>query len=465
MIRLLTTTALSLLLAGTTALAATVDRDLNPDPDGAYTYTPPEDVTDGIYTIDVYDDDGNRYARVWNTEPTLGEGHRVDKYELYYPEGQVRKRVPLNADGQPHGDAQTWDEDGNLIEQSHYSDGELDGDVLEYWPSGQKRAERHFDMGLPTGSERRWSREGALVSQVDYNEYGEMVRNEKWKDGKQIWLEEPVEIEGYGKGWKTVETNGKFVDTEIKTDGYLLITLYRGDKMLDRRELVDGEYKGLFVSTTKIDQITTRVHFVDGEEDGLYTRVWRGSEIERGHYDHGKRVGKWKRIEGSVLVVHEFYDDDGKLDGEQRTTTMHGSLRKVENYDHGVLDGLYAEYRDDEVIVAGYYEDGEKEGGWRETSPYTTRFREGHYENGIRQGRWSLLDENGYRLEVTTYSDGVEDGPHYIFAEDGAIEEVQMWRDGDRDGYTTFYDETGAYAHNLWRNDWLEETGIPVETE
>lgn len=462
-----TTTALCLLLllpfGGTSALAATLDRDLNPDPDGAYRYTPPEADADGIYVIEVRDDNDDLYARVRNTAPELGKGHRVDRYELYYPEGPIRERVPLNGDGEPHGDALTWDEDGNLIGKSHYTDGKLDGAVLRYWPSGELRAESRFEMGQPTGSERRWSRDGALVSKVDYDGNGEMIRNEKWKDGQQIWLEEPVEIEGHGAGWKTVETSGRFVDTEIKGENYLLVTLYRGDTLLDRRELVDGEYRGLFVSTTKIDQITTRVRYVDGKEHGPYTRVWRGREIERGQYDHGKRTGEWKRIESSFLVVRETYDDDGALDGEQRTTTVHGDLRKVAHYSHGVLDGLYAEYDEGEVIIAGHYVSGEKDGGWRETSPYTGRFREGYYENGVKQGRWTLLDGNGYRLEVISYTDGIEDGPHYIFAEDGALEEVQMWRGGGRDGYTTYYDETGAYAHDLWRDNWLEEVAIPAD--
>jgi len=554
-------TALALLLAlsASAAHAANVDENLAPAPDGAYSYTPPQKAKDGVYIIDIYDEDDDRYARVWNTAPTLDEGRKVGKIETFYPgSGYLKTRVPLNEAGRRDGEMVTFDEDGNvmgrtpyddgskngtevwywadgktqrettwkdgalsgpwrlyyedgtlsaennhvdghidgverkyhengklaaeihwsmsrrdgpyrdydkdgnLIEEGQYVDGAADGVVTEYWPSGARRAERHYATGKPTGSAKRWSESGELVAQTDYAADGSEVRIRKWKDGELIWLQEPVQIEGRGEGRKTVEHYGNFTETEIKADGYLLFTKYLNDKLLDRTELVDGEYRGLFVSTTEIDQITTRVHYVDGKEDGLYTRDWRGREWDRGYYDHGKRVGDWRRVENAGDVIHETYDDDGKLTGAQRTYGTNGELKRLATYDHGVLNGLYKELDGDRMIAGGRYVDGGKHGEWLEQVPYRDETKQGRYDHGIKDGRWTTFDGHGYRIAVTSFSNGLKDGPLYLLAENGALTEVQMWKDDKRDGTTTYYDAEGQVSHQLWRDGRPQADTLPA---
>ncbi|AJY47799.1 hypothetical protein TM49_22355 [Martelella endophytica] len=387
---------------------------------------------------------------------------RIDGVERKYHEnGKLAAEVhwALSKRDGPYRD---YDKDGNLIEEGHYVDGAADGDVTEYWPSGERRALRHYVMGKPTGSAKRWSRSGELVAQTDYAEDGGELRNRKWKDGELIWLEEPVAIEGRGEGRKTVERYGNFTETEIKAEGYLLFTRTLNDELIDRHELVDGKYRGLFVSTTDLDKITTRVHYVDGKEDGLFTRVWRGRELERGYYDHGKRVGDWRRVEHSTDVVHETYDADGKLTGEQHTFALNGKLKTLATYDHGTLDGPYKELDGEQVIAGGNYVDGQKHGDWLEQAPYRDETRQGRYAHGVKEGRWTTFDGNGYRTEITSFSHDRKDGPSYILAENGAVEEVQMWKHDKRDGYTTYYDDEGPVSHQLWRDGWLEGDAFPA---
>ena len=272
-----------------------------------------------------------------------------------------------------------------------------------------------------------------------------------------------MEIEGRGEGRKTVERYGNFTETEIKADGYLLFTRTLNDEVLERTELVDAQYRGLFVSTTEIDHITTRIHYVDGKEDGLFTRVWRGQELERGYYDHGKRIGDWRRVEHSSDVIHETYDDDGKLTGEQRTFTMNGDLKRRATYDHGVLNGPHEEFDGGTRIAGGLYVDGEKHGEWLEQVPYRDETLRGRYDHGIKEGRWTTFDGHGYRILVTSFSNDLKDGPRYILTENGALEEVQMWTDNKRNGYTTYYDEGRPVSDQLWCAGRLDGPAVPVE--
>ena len=554
--------ALLFVLAASGAQAATVNNDLEPAKDGDYRYTPPkQEKRDGVYVIEIYDANDDLYARVWNTAPTLDKGHKVDKYEIYYPSGALKSRTPLNDAGQPDGEertfdkegnlaavtpykngqkdgTETWywidgkkravktwkdgvlngpwqeyykngelevestyvaggsdgverkyyengqlsaevhwsdgkrdgpymdyDKDGNLLEKGNYVNGVADGDVIEYFPSGERRAERHYVMGRPTGSAKRWMKSGQLVSQTDYADDGSVIKKRNWSaEGELTWLEEPVEVEGLGPAHKTVEYNGNMVDTEIRADGYLLRTVYVGDTLWDRVEMVDGKYQGLYVSTTRIDQIKTRVHFIDGEEDGLYTRSWRGRELDRGYYDHGKRVGEWRRTEQSTYIIKETYNDEGKLTGEQRSFRKpDGKLMKIATYKDGTLDGPYKEFKDDRMVAGGLYVDGVKEGKWLEKIPFRETSRGGTYDKGRKQGRWKLYDGNGYPIAITTFKDDRKDGPAYILADNGALEEVQMWKDNKREGYVTYYDDKGPVSRKLFRDGRLVKSFIPVE--
>lgn len=353
---------------------------------------------------------------------------------------------------------------GSLVERSGYLGGQRSGVRLTYWPSGAKRTEESWTEGHRIGTSRHWSREGQLVRQARYDDAGNSQRSEQWQDGEQVWVREPVTIDGYGEGWKIVETSGKIVETEIRAEGYLLRTRYSGDTLTDRAEMVNGSYQGLYVSTSSTDHITTRVHFVDGEEEGLYTRVWNGQELERGHYSHGKRVGDWMRREHSTRIVHETYNDQGNLDGVQETRMMGGPLTRRASYVDGTLDGPYAEYDADGALLSGgFYVAGQKDGAWREGTRHHGGHSEGRYERGRKQGRWVLFDHLGYIREVTTWRDGQKNGPGYLLTESGALREVRMWRQNQRDGYTTYYDRTGPVAHDLWRDGQLEATGLPVE--
>ncbi|QUS35708.1 toxin-antitoxin system YwqK family antitoxin [Falsirhodobacter algicola] len=394
------------------------------------------------------------------------EAGRKDGVErTYHENGQLADETHWTQ-GTQDGEYRTYDPDGNLTLRGTYAMGQPDGEETVFWPSGARRSVRHFDHGREVGLSQSWSPEGALTAEAEYTDAGDFVRERRWTDGTLTALREPMPVEGHGMGEKLTEYQGNFTSIDITAKGYRLTTRRLGDKLVDQEEVIDGQRQGSYISTDRVQNDVTRVFYVDGEPDGLFTRTWNGQILDRGMYDHGKRIGQWRREETSPFVELENYDAEGRLDGEQRTLGMNGAVRMRVTYTAGTLDGPYESYGSDgEVLLLGQYDMGQKTGPWQEMAMNLEDHLSGRYDRGKREGRWNVADADGYLTEVIQYRMGEEDGLHYLFAPDGAVDEVQAWRDGARDGYTTYYEDGRPVLRDLWQDGSLAEMDLPVGPE
>lgn len=391
---------------------------------------------------------------------------RIDGVERKFHEnGQLASEIHWT-NGKRDGEFRNYDRDGNLTMQGTYAMGNPTGTHTEFWPSGKKRAERHFDNGREVGLSQRWSREGELTREEEFTDAGDFVRERRWDDGELAMLREPIQIDGHGRSEKLTEYEGNFTETDIKAEGYRLTTRHLKDELIDRSEVINGQMQGSYISTDPIQRDVTRVTYVDNQPNGLFTRTWRGKVLDRGIYDHGKRIGQWRREETTPFVELENYDAEGRLDGEQLTLGIARKVRMRVTYAAGTLDGPYESYGpEDEVLEKGQYDMGQKTGPWQEMSGNLEDHLSGHYAQDERDGRWNITDADGHPVEVVHYRMGDEDGLHYLFSPDGAVDEVQAWQGGVRDGYTTYYEDGRPVLRDLWRNGSLTEMDLPVNAE
>ncbi|PJE28325.1 MORN repeat variant [Pseudooceanicola marinus] len=431
-----------------------------------------------------YYDDGTLAGEI-----TRSEGKLDGPWRSYYPSGQLREEAFYKAgridgverkfhengqlaaevhwtDGERDGAFRDYDRDGNLTMQGTYDMGQPSGTREAFWPSGALRAVRHFDEGREVGLSRRWTRDGVLTRETEYTDAGVFVRERRWKEKTLISLREPVQIDGHGEGEKLTEYQGNFTETDIKAEGYRLTTRSLNGELIDRSEVIDGQMQGLYISTDPIQGDVTRVTYVDNQPHGLFTRTWKGRVLDRGMYDHGKRVGEWRREETTPFVELETYDAKGRLDGEQRTLGQDGKVRMRVTYAAGTLDGPYETFGSGgEILEVGQYDMGQKTGLWQEISGNLEDLHSGSYVEDKRDGRWTITGADGHPVEVIHYDMGEEDGLHYLFAPDGAVDEVQAWRDGVRDGYTTYYQDGRPVLRDLWQDGTLTRTDLPVVPE
>lgn len=380
------------------------------------------------------------------------DGHEVGTEKMYYADGKPQATVTWK-DGWRDGPYRGYSDKGYLTETGTYANGSEEGLQTTYWPNGQKREAKHRHDGRTVGASREWRKDGSLRAQTDYDADGHFRRERRFAPGGAVrYLRVPVTVEGHGKGEKIVETEGHVIRTHIKAGNYALITKTRNGKLLDRSEMIDHQFIGLSIQTSEIGQIRTEAHYDNGALNGEWIRSWRGKLLDKGMYDHDKRVGKWQRVAHTPEVIHEFYDDHGKLDGTARTLTDWGDLIKLATYDHGVLDGPYKELHKGKLRTAGTYVDGRKSGPWREADHDKPVTRVGHYQSGAREGTWQVLNQAGYVIEQADYAHDQREGPSYRFREDGGLARMEDWHGGKRDGYATDYDDNGPTERALWRD-------------
>ncbi len=108
----------------------------------------------------VWDDCGNLIA-TFHYEKGLQEGENLK----FYSDGTVRNRTPFRR-GKVHGLQEMFYCDGRLMAKAHWCDGELQGKAIRYWPNGSIASEEERDgPELVTG--RYYYPNGELISQVN----------------------------------------------------------------------------------------------------------------------------------------------------------------------------------------------------------------------------------------------------------------------------------------------------------
>lgn len=101
------------------------------------------------------------------TESHFSQGKRegVDRY--YYRNGQCYCVKPYMA-GKEQGAHHYYYPDGIKKSEINYKNGKLDGSVHLYFPNGRLKRELHFSQGRQKGMERMWDASGALIFEHNY---------------------------------------------------------------------------------------------------------------------------------------------------------------------------------------------------------------------------------------------------------------------------------------------------------
>lgn len=83
----------------------------------------------------------------------------------YHPGGTQKRYECTYSDGKRDGIARTWDEQGNLIEESHFAAGRRDGDVVKYHANGQRAYYCHYRDGRRATDPMSWDSAGNPLPQ------------------------------------------------------------------------------------------------------------------------------------------------------------------------------------------------------------------------------------------------------------------------------------------------------------
>ncbi|MBF5059556.1 hypothetical protein NEPTK9_001070 [Candidatus Neptunochlamydia vexilliferae] len=338
-------------------------------------------------------------------------GQFEGEQKQYYPSGQI-KLFGHYKNKVRDGLFEQWYEDGNPALRAVFKEGNKDGEFVEWYSNGQMRLKKHFVNSLFHGEQREWHEDGVLRLEARYDQ-GK-------KDGTfRSWAENGVLIfEGTFDQDRPMGAHIAYYDSGDKMEVFHFLDGKKEGK--HEQYYPDGQLK--VVETFKGD-------LLEGEAMGYYED---GSQMFIRHFSKGAPTGKQTEFfppneeKGTGIANLYFYNENGKLEGQQKTFYPSGATKTVISYSDGVLHGL--------------------KGLWDEEG---NLLEESRFEKGKLEGRHLEKDQEGREI-VYHYVNNKREGPHYVYypleltegEKSVAIEAT--YKDNQLSGIVTEYDPSGA---------------------
>ena len=276
-----------------------------------------------------------------------------------YENGKVGLDLPFT-DGELNGRIVHYFPNGVISREGHQVNGEYDGRWVTYYSNGKKNGCTHWDMGMHVGTDSTWFRDGTLQS-----------------------------IEEYAFG---------------STNGIYRLYDQNGTPVLER-------------------------HRLNGQEHGL-ARSWtpQGDLQLFRYYDHDRLLAYANpkadhTPADSIPLQAGLQDLLPKFPNGQPAREMH--LR------NGEMDGVYKEfYANGTLLEQTPYSGGKVTGTSVEYYPDGKLKSSTEYVDGMRHGAYLFNGPNGKKLEEGTYYYGDLDGEYHVYNTSGVLASTYIYRGG-----------------------------------
>ncbi|MCF7851802.1 MAG: toxin-antitoxin system YwqK family antitoxin [Simkaniaceae bacterium] len=375
----------------------------------------------------------------------------------YFSNGQL-KREAYYQNNKKNGHFTEYAENGQLTFEVNFVDDQIDGDVKEFYADGSKKSLKTFEKGGLNGSHYEWFQDGSekLVScyingelngnYIQYNDERKLILKAQYVSGK---LDQ--ECESY------------YADGSLK------------EKICFKEGVKEGPYCAYYPN----GQLQIQMNYKDDQPDKEMLG-WHesGSPAFHRQYKSGVFIGQQEEYFDSkdknkkMISKVMNYDDQGQIDGEQKTYYENGVVQTLLTYHSGALHGMKALWSEQgDLIEEAWYEEDKLEGRFfqrdqsgkeiitfyennKKEGPYEVYYPENEhlgkvkaieatYKNNQLFGDVLEYNENGDKVSLTHYVNGKKEGISQLF---GPHEKVMMevaFKDDKRSGKTTSYFPNG----------------------
>lgn len=366
-----------------------------------------------------------------------------------------------------HGVYKSYDQSGNLTEETNYTDGQKNGSSKGYF--GKKilvnafykmdkldgNYESYFLSGNQTIKEKNVYVNGKQISGIKYFENGKMESSIKL-DG--------LCMEWYDTGKKQAEytlKNGKQngVFTQYYSNGNIEKTgNYQAEKEIGlwKWYFESGKPQQEQVFDTQSKLINERAYYNSGQlkVEGWYNEqeilikrkeyyTTGGLKIERYHLqDNLHKEVEYDSLSGKTSTERELvnYEENGKhlllKQGKESTFWSNGNKKSLTNY--SVTKGT--DYRQSTSYKNGDYYD------YYENNSIKWK---GQYKDGYNVGTWILNYENGVKKVEQINIDQIN-SDYTSFYPSGKIESIGKLKSSKETGLWKFYKETGELNYVIF---------------
>lgn len=346
------------------------------------------------------------------------------------------KAIPSENRSVLDGLSQTFDYEGNPVEEINYKNGLKNGKYKFFHPNGRLKQEGTYDDELDTGRKRLYDTNGILL-----------------KDENFIVIDNPA--------YKELTQNNSALPEEIPNKPKSISNAPK------RISVLHGKVKYYFQS----GRISADLNFNKGQKEGLNKEYYdnptsspRSEVIFKNGKEHGAFV--YYRTDGNVDKKGIYYAEievDGVIlkniyDGENIFYQENGQKSRVENWKNYKRNGVFETYtyRSGTLSTRTHYKDNllsgteqhfDKDGKLVYEVNYEIKEVDGQkisQKTGV-QKTW----ENGKLTSIVELVDGKRQGFQKTFFPNGNIKEITFHRNDTISGtYQKFY-ETGQMKEDL----------------
>jgi len=418
-----------------------------------------------LWTIDYIKENHSKF-----TETSVGQSYK------YYANNNAIKSVGvLNKEDKKIGKWTFYYENGLTSALHNYTNGELDGEVLEYYENGKLNTYATYNNGKPNGDYKIYHyatgtlrEEGKLVSGKlegvlkRYNARGVLTSTEEFKDNATNGKLEIYRAKG-SLDYKTEMIGDKYLNSATY--------YYNNGNLLKEYKIVDGKINGPYTEFYADGKILSKGEYLKGDKTGKYIAYHYNGKIKsEGEYKNDLAEGLWKEYDANGILVEETTYSNGKINGEQIEYDFDGKKANVFEYKNGSPKN-YVYYKSDgseiskgklskgsKAMLTMYWSNGNKraeglvdelkrEGNWKEYSYNGLLKKEINYLDGNFEGKYIIYFPNGRINQEFNYKNDVLNGEFKeYFSYDGKLYKEGYYVDGEIEGYVYTYYINGNIA-------------------
>jgi uncharacterized protein len=392
-------------------------------------------------------------------------------------------------DGQNHGEWTYYNRYGRVVNKLKYVNGLLQGNAVEYFPTGETKYTYSFKDNERDGYFKEFYQNGKLklegwylsgsVEQrwLSYFADGKFESDHYYLFGK---------LDGYGiyngtNGQKSSVAqykNGDLTDYEtftasgsknsVRKDsaGFVVIeTRYDNKRLQSKVFLQNGDYTRYIKKWYPDGKPFYAYTFLGSRKHGAYAQYEINGQLTlKGQFQYGTENGPWVTYYDNGVKSKEGYYLDGNYDSLWTYYYRNGKISSQSTYLNDEREGV-SNYFSPEgtLIVQKYFEEGNllayktlNSGKWSAWTPLAANakilatFQDGtpayeeQFANFVRDGHFRIYYASGKVYSDYLYKNGNYDGAYSILYPNGKPLETGKYVNDMRDGLVTIYNEDGS---------------------
>ena len=350
------------------------------------------------------------------SEVTFLDGELSGFEKKYYKTGEL-KSEKFNVNGIYEGVETGYFKSGEKKYLRYYSKGLLEGEEIAFHKNGNTFYKRNYSSGSIIGDEKGYSSTGKLIYKKKYKKFNK----------KKI-------IENLANPFSKSDS---LIPNEIPKSLERIIFYYDSGEINQELNYLNGSIEGKCIGYYKNGATSYIFNFVLGEKEGISETYFKNGDVKSScNFKSGFKDG-----EEIVYNQSKFYEDGSPYFINYKTI--------VRSYNNGVLNGLETGYYDNSSkSYTQIWENGLLNGvkvvhyigGFQETGVPKEEY---NFLDGVKHGDFSTFYETG-ELEITgKYTNGVREKIIKRYYKSGNLKAEEYYNEGSKEGKWIEYYESG----------------------